>query len=673
MNNTSISSRTSPYNPPDRQSLENSDYSRLKGIDREILQQANVCRVDSLTGGQIVGRNGHSDYSGIIFPYYWPGDADPREYRLRRDNPEMEADANGQKKPKDKYLSPAGRGNLLYFPPGINPAWLQDPKVPIAITEGEKKTLALHGLALHDMGDTVEHPRWVSIGLAGVWNWKGTIGKVTNENGVRVDEKGVIPDFDRIVWKGRVVKIVFDANVHSNDKVEWARKSLAAELRKRGALVALVDIPEGDGINGVDDLVREWGKQKVLNLINASKPAKASISAATDGWESSLLPNKDGSPKACLANAITALTSAPEWDGVLAFNAFTLDIVTLKPPPWSELEGITEWKDVDDIRLADWLQKKGIQVNVQIAGQAVQVASQEQTFHPVRDYLDPLQWDQTPRLPTWMHVYLGAEDSVYNTTIGTKFLISAVSRIYKPGEKVDCVPIIRGGQGSGKSSVVELLFGSEFFTDRISDLTSKDAMIEMAGIWVAEIAEFDSFSKADTSRIKSFTTSRNDRYRAPYGKRTGKVPRQCVFVATVNHDAVLKDETGNRRFWPVRSGKIQLAQLAQDRDQLWAEAVHRYRAGETWWLDTDAQKKLAAQEQDDCYQSDPWDEIIHPWIADKADVSISEILEKCIGKDRDTWSQSDMNRVSRSLCFFRWERFREREGTTRSWRYRPAR
>src|SRR3982751_1308136 len=172
--------------PQGAKPLTDADFERLKGIDREIIQQANLCRVDSLTGGGIVGRNGRGDYSGILIPYFWPGEDHVRECRLRRDHPEMEADANGEQKPKNKYLSPPGRGNLLYFPPGINPAWLKDPKVPIAITEGEKKTLALHGLALHDLSDTAEHLRWVSIGLAGVWNWKGTIGKVTDKDGVRV-------------------------------------------------------------------------------------------------------------------------------------------------------------------------------------------------------------------------------------------------------------------------------------------------------------------------------------------------------------------------------------------------------------------------------------------------------------------------------------------------------
>src|SRR3982750_4888230 len=258
--------------PHELKPLTEADFDRLIGIDREIIQRANVRRVDSLTGGQIVGRNGRGDYSGILFPYCWPGEDHAREFRLRRDHPEMEADANGQLKPKDKYLSPAGIRNMLYFPPGIDTAWLKDPKVPIAITEGEKKTLALHGLALHDMSDTVEHPRWVSIGLAGVWNWKGTIGKTNDAQGTRVDVKGVIPDFDRITWKGRVVKIIFDANVHSNEKVGWARKGLAAELRKRGALVSIVDLPQLPDINGVDDLVGKWGKSAVLDLIMTGSP-----------------------------------------------------------------------------------------------------------------------------------------------------------------------------------------------------------------------------------------------------------------------------------------------------------------------------------------------------------------------------------------------------------------
>jgi hypothetical protein len=252
--------------PQGAKPLTDADFERLKGIDREILQQASLCRVDSLTGAGIVGRNGHGDYSGILIPYYWPGGDGVREYRLRRDHPEMEV-KNGEQKPKDKYLSPSGARNMLYFPPGIDPAWLEDPKMSIVLTEGAQKALALHCLAWHDLGEAADRPRWVSSALSGVDNWKGVIGKADDPDGVRVDVKGVIPDFDRIEWKGRTVKIVFDSDVYSNKRVGDARKFLAIELRKRGATVSFVDIPKLPEVNGIDDLVARQGKTAVLDRI----------------------------------------------------------------------------------------------------------------------------------------------------------------------------------------------------------------------------------------------------------------------------------------------------------------------------------------------------------------------------------------------------------------------
>ena len=186
-------------------SLTAADYAALErcGIDRHAAERALLRRVDSSTGGELMGRNGSSDYGGIVFPYVWPGDQHVREYRLRRDWPEVE---NG--KPRNKYLSPPGRGNKLYFVPGTVPEWLSDPNMPIVLVEGEKKTLATAEIAWHDLGDGADRPRWLSIGIAGVWSWKGKIGKVEGPNGERLDEVGRIADLSHIQWKKRVVKIL---------------------------------------------------------------------------------------------------------------------------------------------------------------------------------------------------------------------------------------------------------------------------------------------------------------------------------------------------------------------------------------------------------------------------------------------------------------------------------
>jgi hypothetical protein len=266
--------------------LSRSDLEELarSGISTEVAEQAMLRRVDTFDGAQIVGRNGNADYAGIAIPYIWPGDDHVREYRLRRDKPEMEQGKDGRFKERNKYLSPPGRGNMLYLPPGIAAEWLHAASIPVILVEGEKKSLALWGLAWRALGDAAERPVFLPLALPGVWNWRGTVGKTEGPDGGRRDVKGPIPDLDRITWTNRLVTIIFDANVHSDESVQIARKMLATELRQRGALVRFVDIPQEAGVNGVDDLVGTWGPDRVLNHITTTEydPQKTLAASRVD-------------------------------------------------------------------------------------------------------------------------------------------------------------------------------------------------------------------------------------------------------------------------------------------------------------------------------------------------------------------------------------------------------
>ena len=157
------------------------------------------------------------------------GRAYPHSYRLRRDNPEWTQGKDGKLKPDRKYLGAPGSGNRLYFPPGVTPEQLLDAALPVVIVEGEKKALALQRLACHE----AKTPRFIPIAIAGVWNWRGTVGKTGGPRGERLDVKGPINDLNRIVWTERTVFILFDANVPRNDSVKWARKGFARELGNR--------------------------------------------------------------------------------------------------------------------------------------------------------------------------------------------------------------------------------------------------------------------------------------------------------------------------------------------------------------------------------------------------------------------------------------------------------
>jgi predicted P-loop ATPase len=409
-----------------------------------------------------------------------------------------------------------------------------------------------------------------------------------------------------------------------------------------------------------------------LQLIRGeAKPARVAVQPA-DSWRARLITTDAGNPRPVLENAIVALRHAPEWRGVLAFDDFAQRIVTRKAAPWGVPAPII-WADREDYLATGWLNREGILVSALITYQAVKTVAGDQHFHPVREYLGKLVWDRTHRLNQWFHVYLGAEHNDLISAFGAKFLISAVARIYRPGCKADCAPVFEGRQGKYKSMMLGVLAG-DWFTDDIAELGSKDAAMQVLGKWIIEIAELDAMRRSEVNRVKSFLSRATDRFRPPYGKHVIEAPRQCIFAGTVNQDAWNPDETGGRRFWPVRCTDIKIEELTRDRDQLWAEARNRYRLGEHWWLDTPELNSQAEEEQIDRYETDAWDALIIPWARNRFStgsnsVSIGEALELCLGISRDKWTKPDQMRVGRSFKAAGWERYRDRQRDF-EWRYR---
>ena len=646
--------------------LSSADWIALEGrwVDRELAEAALLRRVDSFTGAQLVGRKA-GDHAGIAIPYFLPGSPYVREYRLRRDHPDFELSSDGRTKPKQKYLSPPGRSNMLYFVPGTSETQLRNEDLPVIITEGEFKTLALSRLA-HWPG--AERPRFLPVGVSGVYNWRGTVGKTTGPDGSRFDVKGPIPDLERIAWKGRRVIIAYDADAGIRDVVRVARAELSQHLRTAGALVGFLEWDASQG-KGVDDHLAIVGPDVVLQEITR-------VAFAGLRWQDELLRSKASNQKTessvlpILANAITALRLAPEWQGVLAYDEFRCNVVAAKPAPWGAIPK-NGWTDQEDRLAAEWLQRHRVFVPVEITSQAVQTVAAQHRVHPVRQYLQGLKWDGIPRLERWLSTYLGTQESDYSVAVGTRWMLSAVARIYQPGAKVDCCLILEGPQGARKSTALRTLAG-EFFTDELADLGSKDAALQICGVWIVEISELDSLARSEIASIKAFMSRSADRFRPPFGKRVVECPRQCVFAGTVNHTEYLRDETGARRFWPVRCGSIDVETLGRDRDQLWAEAKARFSSGDKWWLDTADLIEIAAGEQATRYQSDPWEEIIAPWLEGRVSASISELLDKCLNKPQAQWTQGDKNRVGRCLRTLGWDRYRERDGERLEWRWRRS-
>jgi putative DNA primase/helicase len=302
--------------------------------------------------------------------------------------------------------------------------------------------------------------------------------------------------------------------------------------------------------------------------------------------------------------------------------------------------------------------------------------SKDHVFHEVRQYLTRLEWDGVKRAEGWLNLYMGVSPTDYSQAVGLRWLVSAVARIMQPGVKADCCLILEGPQGILKSTAVRRL-GEPWTTDELGDVGGKDAAMQIAGVWLVELAELDSLARGEAGRIKAFMSRAVDRFRPPYGRHVVPAPRQCVFVGSVNHSSYLKDETGGRRFWPVVCTRVLIDQLARDRDQLWAEAVHLYRAGAPWWLDDSGLVRAAEAEQRDRYEGDSWDPLIASWIdgqlkAGETSVSTREILEGCIKKPAAQLGQGDSMRVARYLRSSKWERVRMRmPNGENEWRFRP--
>jgi len=331
------------------------------------------------------------------------------------------------------------------------------------------------------------------------------------------------------------------------------------------------------------------------------------------------------------------------------------------------------WRDEDDVRAAAWMQQQGIMVSKEIAAQAVQTVAREFPFHPIREYLTDLVWDKVPRINDWLTLYLSVDPSEYAAAVGSKWLIGAAARIFRPGCKNDTCLVLEGPQGLLKSTALRTL-AQPWFTDEICDLGTKDAAMQVRGVWIIELAELDAMGRPEASRTKAFMSRSTDRYRPPYGRHLIEVPRESVFAGTVNHDAYLKDETGGRRFWPVRCGAIRIDELRRDRDQLWAEAVTRFRANESWWIDSAELSAAAAEEQRERYDEDAWQPLVEEWIQGYEHVTVEQILRKCLDKQHRDWSQGDKSRVGRCLRAIGWTRKRAPKDDQghRAWRYCPG-
>jgi predicted P-loop ATPase len=349
------------------------------------------------------------------------------------------------------------------------------------------------------------------------------------------------------------------------------------------------------------DFARQDDKVKETNI--KERLAEASEDFKDDiNWVKKLDQNKDGSFDKSVKNIKIILRNDENLAHKFGQNDFSHRCEVLGDLPWRKKSRRILWNDDDDACLRNYLSDiYGISHKQNVADAMAEV-KQDNAFHPVRDYLNGLEWDGEKRLDAVLIDYLGADDTPYNRGVTRKMLIAAVGRIMKPGIKFDQILVLVGAQGAGKSYFLRKL-GRGWTSDSLDSIKGKDAYEQLQGAWLIELAELKATRRAETEAVKHFTAKQTDRFRVSYGHHVDEFPRQCVFFGTTNINMFLIDKTGNRRWWPVTVRKdrhkksVWNDMTESEIDQIWAEAKAAWDAHETLLLPAELEKEAQAMQE----------------------------------------------------------------------------
>lgn len=365
-----------------------------------------------------------------------------------------------------------------------------------------------------------------------------------------------------------------------------------------------------------------------------------------------LQKNDKGQPLSTLVNIVTVLQKDPLYSPDRLYYDEFKDRVLVTNSDQREMRG----EDVTQIR--HYMQDRIglLKVTKSDVKDAIAFVAWQRRQHCVNQMLAALMWDDEPRLDRWLIDYLGAVPSEsqpldYLLAAGRNTLLSLVARVAQPGCQVDTMLVLEGPQGVGKTTALRIL-GGDYYRVALESMTQKDFLQALRGAWVVEIAELSSTTKADVDRIKVVVSTPSDPYRPTYGAFTLTYPRQCIFIGTTNRDDYLMDETGGRRFFPVRVGAINLQALADDRDQLLAEAHVRMAAGEPWHVMPATTGPVQAHR----HVLDTWTATVTDYLIGKPDVTITEVLREALKFAESMITEREAKRVGRILRSLDWER-----------------
>lgn len=547
------------------------------------------------------------------------------------------------------------------------PAIAADKEKPVLIVEGEKAAYAALKIA-----GKVYH----------VTTWCGGAQAIKKTDWSPLFRKRVLlwPDADR-----HLIKTPSDAEKHGlpigavlpydAQPGPAAMRQIAAMLAPHGGEIKALDVGidggRADGWDAADalaegmdwgafvawakPLARVWKGADVVNLgQEREERERAPIAPARPvtlqaKWdEVGLQLNKAGSPVANLDNALRVLERWPDFKDAFWYDEFFDRFYTT----WGGVE--KEWEDADTLRLTTFLQRElGIRsLNKSDAKDAVGVIGKRRTVHAPRQWMESLKWDGLERIEFFFSEALGADSSAYVCAASKNFWIGMVARIYEPGCKVDNMVVMEGAQGARKSSAISLI-GGDWFAESGTSITDKDFFQQLPGKMIIEIAELDAFSKADQRRIKSVLSRQVDRYRPSYGHFAKDYPRQTIFVGSTNEEHYLEDTTGGRRYWPVKCGEISLDVIRANRDQLFAEAVERFKRGETWWEMPPEETKA---QQESRRERDAWEAMIteHLRLTMLSSVTLGDVARDALKLGADRLDKPAQRRVAQAMRLAGW-------------------
>lgn len=544
-------------------------------------------------------------------------------------------------------------GGLVVAPPSIHP----DTGKPYKWLEGHSPS---------DM-EPAEAPQWlidVILNATAYKNtgWTGGAFKHSNDNRRSDGREGFMFRLVAQHLRATVVDLFSPPRVDEVFRAVWPKYVKAVSPRDGSTLEE-----EGRGETALRKKIQYALRPERLRRILSGKWDDKSAFSSEHKQESNddeFILGQNGKILNNLANARVALSHIGEFQ----YDEMAKEIIS---SPKTVCPQLRQFSDEDVLRYQIELQKGPLPcVGKETTHDAIIVVAKSNSFHPIRDKLESLEWDGQPRLDSWLARYMAADSTRYTEIVGPKFLISMVARILWPGCKVDHMLILEGPQGIGKSTCCRIMSGDEWFSDAIpTDIRSKEASQHISTKWLIEIPELAVMYKREAEELKSFLSRQEEMYRPPYARVEVKEPRQCVFVGTTNASEYLRDSTGGRRFWPVTVRQCDFEALETDRDQLLAEAVHRCKSGEKWWPKKDWEIELLSDHQEARREADPWEERIEKFLAMRDETSLDDIWV-CLGFEISQRKYADQRRIVNTMEALGWEKYRT--SNARRWRKRDT-